>query len=335
MRGFLRASHTAPVLVVLLVSCAPAPPKVPAAERPREPPPRVLVVAIDQVALRTSAWLELHAWLAAAGRGSRSQEMGEPELEGAARAYATALADDDRDEALGRTALVLQACEDERCARAAVTGTPFAKAYLDALPPFLARHWTERATIAREGVEIARSALGPELEPLVKELAEDLAIEWPAAPAMVSVVADAPQAGGEAPIRAVLSARGSCFSGERKETARVRDARIMDCVLAYAAVGLDGKSMLASALSREMARGARGANGSLQDFRRAWTALVVHAVAVTVAGWEPRHASVLRRSALAVMPDAMTWLAHEWPSRMRGEPALAFAKRYADALQGR
>src|SRR5687768_15768814 len=98
MRGFLRASHTAPGLAVLLVSCAAALPKAPSAGRPREPPPRVLVVAIDQVALRTSAWLELHAWLAAAGRGSRSEEMGDPELQGGARGYATALADDDRDE---------------------------------------------------------------------------------------------------------------------------------------------------------------------------------------------------------------------------------------------
>src|SRR5690348_5526259 len=72
----------------------------------RAPPPRVLVVELEKVALRTSAWVELHSTLAAGG------------------AYATVRAADPRDAQLGRTAAALQKCEDERCARAAVTGSP-------------------------------------------------------------------------------------------------------------------------------------------------------------------------------------------------------------------
>jgi hypothetical protein len=60
--------------------------------------------------------------------------------------------------------------------------------------------------------------------------------------------------------------------------------------------------------------------------------LVVHAVATAVTGLEAKHTSPLRRSASAAMPEALEWLAHEWPSRMRGEPAPAFAKRYAEGL---
>lgn len=107
----------------------------------------------------------------------------------------------------------------------------------------------------------------------------------------------------------------------------MHDARIVDCVLAYAALRLDSRSALAVALGRELA-----ARGKSSELGRAWTALVVHAVAVVVGAWEPKHASVLRRSAASVMPHAMEWLAREWPARMRGEPVADIAKRYAAAL---
>ena len=102
----------------------------------------------------------------------------------------------------------------------------------------------------------------------------------------------------------------------------MHDARIADCVIAYAAVGLTSRSAIAVALGTEVPARAQ-----------AWVALVVHAVATVMTAWEPKHASVLRRSAIAVMPRAMTWLAAEWPSRMRGEPPAEFARRYAAALE--
>jgi hypothetical protein len=108
----------------------------------------------------------------------------------------------------------------------------------------------------------------------------------------------------------------------------MHNARVFDCVLTYAAIRLASRSALARALSRELA--ARGIPG---EFDRAWTALVVHAVAATIAtGWEPKHASVLRQSAAAAMPDVMTWLADEWPSRMRGASVDDVAKQYAVVL---
>ena len=301
------------------------PASAPRPPREQKPPPRVLVVGLERVALRTSAWVELHAWLATAARSS--EELPDPELDGAARAYRAALIDDDRDELVTRTARVLGGCEDQRCAEDAVKGTRFAKPYLDALPVFLARHWTGRATLARSGVEVARAALGPEAEPLVRRLAHDLAIDWPEAPVMVDIVGDAPAAGREAPIRMLLATHGSCFAGGSDETTGVHDARIIDCVLAYAALRLDGKSPLAAALAKELR-----ALGRADDFGGAWTALVVHAVATAVTGLEPRHTSPLRRSASAAMPALMTWLTHEWPSRMRGEPAPDFARRYAQGV---
>jgi len=332
MRALLRASHTArgparslwfvAAALSLLGGCAYA------KTRPapvRRPPPRVLVVGLEQVALRTTAWVELHAWLASAARAHT--ETGDPEIDTAARAYASALADDERDELLGRTTHALEACEDERCARAAVVGTSLAAPYLAALPGFLERHWTDRATTARGAVETARAAMPPEVEALVTALARDLDIEWPVTPPFVDVVAAAPEPGADAPIRVLLGARGSCFVKEHGDSDRVHDARIMDCVLGYATLHLDGRSALAAAVDREL-----DARGLAAERDRAWTALVVHAVATTVGTWEPRHASALRRSTAAVMPAAMEWLTREWPARLRGEAVASFAKRYVEAL---
>jgi len=290
----------------------------------------VLVVSLEQVRLRTSAWVELHAWLAAAARGSQDAgdagDAGDVDavLRGAVRGYAAALEKDDRDEALGLATHALAPCVDERCAREALLGTAFAKPFLAALPVFLDKRWTARAPFARGGIEAARAAIGAELEPLAERLARDLAIDWPKEGVPVDVVSDSPEPGREAPIRPLMAARGSCFAGSGTESIRVHDARVLDCVLAYAAAGAGGRSMLASALGREVAR---------EDVSRAWIALVVHATAVTITAWEPKHVSVLRRSAVAAMPEAMEWLLREWPSRMRGEAVADFAKRYAAALK--
>jgi hypothetical protein len=308
--------------MVCLACSTPAAPRPP---KEQKPPPHVLVVGLEHLALRTTAWVELHAWLATAAR--TSAELPEPELDGAARAYREVLLDDDRDELFTRTARVLEACDDERCAEAAVKGTRFAKPYLDALPAFLARHWTGRARLARSGVEVARAAIGPEVDPLLMRLAQDLAIEWPDTPAVVDIVGDAPAAGRDAPIRMLLATHGNCFAGAGDETKSVHDARIIDCVLAYATLRLDSRSTLATALAKELR-----ALGRPDEYGRAWAVLVVHAVATAVTALEPRHTSPLRRSASAAMPDALEWLAHEWPSRMRGEPPAAFAKRYAEGL---
>jgi len=284
------------------------------------------VVALEQVALRATAWVELHAWLAAAARSPSS--TGDPEIDAAAVEYAAALADDDRDELLGRSTHALEACDDERCARAAVLGTPFARPYLATLPHFLERHWTERATTARNAIEVARAAIPPESEVLVNALARDLAIDWPLSPPPpVDVVAAAPEPGRDAPVRALLGAHGGCFSKLPKESERVQSARITDCVLGYAALRLADRSELAVAIDRELV-----ARGRAAERTRAWTAVAVHAVAVTVATWEPRHVSSLRRSTAVVMPAVMQWLAEEWPARIRGEPVASFAKRYVDAF---
>jgi hypothetical protein len=325
MRGSLRASHTARITLLFAIGlggCARVRARpVPAARVP----PCVLVVGLPQIALRTTAWVELHAWLAAAARSHT--DIGDPELDAAARAYATALADDPRDELLARTAHVLEACDDERCARAAVTGTTFAQPYLAALPGFLARHWTERAGVARDAMEAARAAMADEVDALVTIVARDLALEWPVTPPVVTFVASAPEPGADAPIGILLGARGSCFARGAKESDHVHDARIVDCVLAHALLSLEGRSALGVAVDRELT--SRGKNA---ERGRAWTALVAHAVATTVSAWEPRHAPALRRSTAVVMPATMEWLAEEWPARLRGEAPASFAKRYVDAL---
>src|ERR1700730_15422966 len=98
MRSLLRASHTAIGIAMACAACST--PGSTGARRPplerRPPPPPGLVVEIERVALRTPAWVQLHAWLAAAARSSA--QLPDPEIDGAARAYRELLADDDRDE---------------------------------------------------------------------------------------------------------------------------------------------------------------------------------------------------------------------------------------------
>src|SRR4051812_9470058 len=118
-----------------------------------------------------------------------------------------------------------------------------------------------------------------EVDPVLKKIAQDLAIEWPAKPTVVDVVGDAPAPGRDAPVRMLLATHGSCFAGASDETKSVHDARIIDCVLDYAMLRLDSRSALATALAKELR-----AAGKPDEYGRAWTALVVHAVAVGVTG---------------------------------------------------
>ena len=282
---------------------------------PKQPPPRIIQVETPYVFLRASAWVELHAWIAAVARSPREEE--DPEIDEAAKGYVTALASDTHDEVLGRTTSAIAACNDDDCARAALAGTPFAEAFAATLPGFLAKQWAEHAAQARSGMEIARAAMGADVGPLVQRISHDLAIAWPSTPPVVNLVTEAPLPGKEAPVRVVLAARGGgCLSKHRGEPQRVHDARIMDCLLVRAVLGLRERSEIAQDTSID--RGKRAA-------------LVVHAVATAVTAWEPAHESVLRGSAEEAMPEVMAWLAREWPARLDGESAAAFAKRYASA----
>lgn len=306
-----------------------------------EPPPPVLVVAVDRIALRTSAWSELHALLATAAR--THAVLPDPELDAAARAYEQALGPDPRDEALGDATHALAACESETCARAALAGTPFGPPFALAFPGFMRRSWTARAASARAGIEAARGAIGPEIDGLARRIAKDLAFDWPEVAPVVDVVTDAPPPGGAAPMRALLGARGACFTPPKPEPAekllgqilgakpkeegpepeRVQHARIIDCVLVYASLRAATKSALRDALVAEL--------GS-REGERAFVLATIHAVAVVMTSWDSRHVSVLRKSAGAVAPRAMSWLVGAWPDRLRGEEPKAFAKRFVAEL---
>ncbi|MBS2018257.1 MAG: hypothetical protein JST00_35635 [Deltaproteobacteria bacterium] len=341
--GGLAASFRVGARVVALlglcaVGCTPRPPP---RMRRDEPPPPVLVVNVDRVALRTSAWTELHALLATAAR--THTELPDPDLDAAARAYEQALSSDTRDEALGDATRSVAACESEACARAALGGTPFGPPFALAFPGFMRRSWTARAASARTGIEAARSAIGPEIDGLARRIAKDLAFEWPEVPPIVDVVTDAPPPGAAAPMRALLGARGSCFTTPKPdptekllgqlvgakpkedgpEPERVQHARIIDCVLVYAALHAAQASALRLALTAELGP---------REGDRAFTLATIHAVAVVMTSWDSRHISVLRQSAGEVAPSAMKWLVGAWPDRLQGEEPKAFAKRFAAEL---
>lgn len=300
------------------------------------------MVTVDRVALRTAAWTELHGLLASAARAKA--ELPDPELEAAARAYEQALAADDRDEVFLASTRALAKCNDEKCARTALEGTPFGASFALAYPGFLHKRWTDRAASARAGVEAATAAMGPELEVLARRVARDLAFDWPNQAPVVDLVTDAPPAGREAPMRALLGVRGNCFTAPKPDATekllgkivgapakepepdppRVHDARILDCVLVYAVVAATAPSPLRDALVAEL---------GAKEGERAYLLATIHAVAAVMTGWEPRHVSSLRVSAMSVDAKAMKWLAEAWKDRMRGEDAVAFAKRFAAELR--
>jgi hypothetical protein len=263
--------------MMLLVACAKPKPPPP----PREPPARVLSVALDRISLQANAYVELHAWLAAAARDAVPPPPG---LDAAVDVYRRALTNDDDDAMLGRTTAALSACTDDRCAFAALERTAFRRAWSSSFETFIARWWTERANLARTGVEIAREAFSVESEAIVQRVAHDLEIEWPDRRVGVDVVVESPPAGNRAFIGVVLPVHGPCFVRDGGE--RVRHARIIDCVLVRALYPL-----------RE-----RSASGKALD-ERAWQLKVINVVAAVVRAWEPRHVSPSLRSSAAVRED--------------------------------
>jgi hypothetical protein len=232
----------------------------------------VLSVALERVTLRTNAYVELHAWLAAAGRDAVPPPPG---LEAAADVYRRALADDDEDELLARTTAALGRCSDDRCATEALARTPFARAFSGSFATFTARWWTERATLARAGIELARGAFSAESEGVLQTVAAHLGIDWPNGPVAVDVVVESPPAGHDALVGVALS---------------VHDANIRECVLVRALLPLRNRSKVGSALDQ-----------------RAWDLLVIHSVAATTGRVSPPW-----RSAYAVEPKALDWLKKNW-----------------------
>ncbi len=288
----------------------------PVALDPREPPARVLIVTDDRVSLRAVAWVELHAWLAAA---ARSDEELPEELRPARAAYARSLKDDADDTILEAATRALAACENARCAAAAVEPFGFGAAYALALPGFIERHWSERALLVWSAIEIAHSALGPRADALLLRVASDLAITWRDRSVVVDLVSESPPPGRRSLLPVLLGARSGCFIHARGESDDLQNARIVDCIGSRALLGGAITSPIHTELLERL-----GAEGE-----RAWSVLVLHAVARAVTSVEPKLASVPRRSALAVEGAILDWLAREWGGAKEGRNA--FIDRYVDA----
>ncbi|HEY8073338.1 MAG TPA: hypothetical protein VIF62_04500, partial [Labilithrix sp.] len=156
--------------------------------------------------------------------------------------------------------------------------------------------------------------LGPESDAIAERVAHDLGARWPETPIPVDIVAESPAAARDELLPPFLAARHRCFSLEKSDTDRMYTARIIDCVLARAALRLRAGSTLFEALARAM---------PAEALDRAWTIVVVHAVASVVTAWEPKHQSSYRRSAAAVESGAMSWLVDHW--REREQPSFAAA----------
>jgi hypothetical protein len=327
MRHGIRASTTDLLVAVIAAFCVASCAKHVPPPPPSQPPARSLVVTEGRVSFRTSAYLELHLWLAGAARSSEDVPA---ELEPARRAYARSLQDDDEDLLLERTTRRLSACSDDPCSSTAVAEEGFGRSFDRALPIFVERAWMPRASAAWTAIEAAHAVLGatgPAADALFARAAGDLGITWPENPAPIDVVSETPPLGRSALVPVALGARGRCFTRPRAPdelpAERVGRARILDCVLIHALLAARGPEHT-GAIHRELAV-ALGAH----DGERAWSVLVIHAAAAVVTGWEPRHRSVYARSAEAVEGVMLEWLAKEWRTGTESERPETFAARYA------
>jgi|GEM_PF-1588934 len=327
MRHGTRASTTGLLAAAIAAFCTASCTKHVPPPPPAQPPARSVVVTDGRVAFRTSAYLELHSWLAAAAR--MSEEL-PAELDPARRAYARSLQDDDEDLLLDRTTRALAACSDDRCSSTAVAPEGFGRAFDRALPAFVERAWMPRAAAAWTAIEAAHAVLGatgPAAEALFTRAASDLAVTWPDEAVPVDVVSETPPVGRQALVPLALAARGRCFTRPRvpgePPAERVGRARLLDCVLVRALLALRAAEHTGP-LHRELV-GALGPHAG----DRAWSLLVIHAASAVVSGWEPRHRSVYRRSAEAVEGPTLEWLTKEWRGGTTSETPETFAARYA------
>ncbi len=258
------------------------------------------MVTDGHVALRANAYVELHLWLAASAKEDGDIAR---ELEPAKRAYARSLAADDDDALLDSTTRALAECSDDPCAFAAVAPTGFGHAYERATPEFVRRHWFGRAKTAWVGIERSHNVLDGSAEAIFARAATDLSAKWPEHVA-IDVVSEAPTPSRTALFARTLATQSTCFARSlAKESDRVGDARVLDCLLVRGLVDPKVKSPVRDALVRQLGE-TRG--------ERAWALLVVHVAAGIVRGWEPMHASVDRRSASIIEARRLEWLAKNW-----------------------
>lgn len=278
----------------------------------------MLVVGVERFRFRVNAYVDLHAWLASAARSATPLPE---ELAPALAGYERALADDEEDALLVDTTRALAACTNDACASRALAGTRMGPAFDSVLPAYVARHWTERATIARNAVERARAATRPEADAIVLRLTRDLDVRWPDDGVPVDVVVDAPPPGRKARLPYAIGARGTCFFSERDDPPDDVDAQILDCVLSRALFAVDAgvRDGLERACEPRCAD-------------RAWRLLVGYAVTATVDGFRRSHRSAARHATDAEMRAAYAWLRTAWPPRSPEERA-SFGGRLLRAMR--
>jgi hypothetical protein len=314
------------------------------------------MVTDGRISLRASAYLELHVWLAAlakhaggsggvGGAGGPEEETAklEPEIAAAVPAYERSLANDDDGVIFDRAARRLAECANDACALQATEPEGFGRTYARALPVFTSKYWFDSASDAWVGIEASHAALtgGPASEALLSLTMKDLGIASKGAvrdpnsdtdseqSRAIDFVSRTPPTPHDALFSFPISARGSCFrrpktSKNADEDSRIASANLLGCIITRLLV-LDPtvkKNAPAHAiLVKELGD---------RDGERAFNLLLVHASAVIVTNWEPRHVSVDRMSARAVEEKTLHWLAQEWRGT-KTEAADVFAQRYAAA----
>lgn len=309
------------------------------------------MVTNGPITLRASAYLELHVWLAALSKNADANadtnadadandeaRSLEPEIAAAIPAYARSLANDDDGVIFERAARRLAECANDACALRAIETEGFGRAYGRALPLFLARHWFDRASDAWIGIETAHATLsgGPATEALMSLLLRDLGVtpqrevtDMNGSKTTIDFVSRTPPTPRDALFSSTISVRGSCFrrpktSKGQDEANRIASATLLGCLTTRVLVF--DPSLRKSAPSRAILVKELGE----RDGERAFDLLLVHASAVIVTNWEPRHSSVDRMSARAVEEATLRWLAQEWRGT-NAEAADVFARRYATA----
>ena len=289
MRIYASKTSVTAALAVALCAASCAARRNPAPP-PRGTPPPIVVVNEPPIVLRTNQRLELHALLAAA---ARFESPLPPALEPARAPYVRVLANDDDDAILRDTSRGLAACADTGCNLKSFADHGLESVFLRAESAFGSEEQEKRRRWTWTAIERARAAFDERAEGVLSSLAKDLGVT----PGPVDIVAESPPVGPKGLLTPLLAARGPCF---------VQDTRIVDCVIV--------RSLLAKP------------EGFSERF---FTVLVVHAVALTMTGLDPKHASVDRRAVAAAEPDMLDYVTRQW----HGGPVTPTLERGYDSLR--
>jgi|HubBroStandDraft_2_1064218.scaffolds.fasta_scaffold135224_2 hypothetical protein len=281
------------LILALVASCGQNRP--PPAAAPQSAPARDVIVRTGRFAIHLNAYVEYLAGRVGPGARDASEE-GRPH---------------DLDPDL---VTKLEGCSDDRCAKAAFTGTR----EIEGLDGYLRETWPRDSDDARRAVGRSGTPLMELEDVIAPALASQIGRTWPNEPIDV-YLARAPEIDPSGREGSLIDTEGECFGGRA----------LLECLFTRAVEVLLPESDLGRGIDE-----ARAALDALSRTKTDAAALCVAALAVDAAvgaadaGYRPT-----RRFSEACAPSLRPWLGDSWAKRIRGDlGAREFGAKLVEAM---